>query len=1036
MLFVLLAGCGNCGSRLRPTSADVRVGSEVNLGRPFVGDRAEASFSIAATSDGVIRVLSVTTAHPQLVLDWQPPPGGVQLARGASMDVKVSWTPTEPGLLDATIEVQLDFEKAPHHTVHVSGEGRAIPSCDDGNQCTDDAFSKSTEQCVHAFHNRACDDGNACTEDDQCQAGVCRGVGKTCNDDNVCTLDLCDPVSGCVFPPDGRQCDDKDPCTTDLCDPDDGCSHEGATGPSCGDISCATAHICVAGTCRNLDIRGSSDGFPCSDGNVCTENDTCLAGQCAPGPIRASGPEIVARLDTYGGEYGYVATDGFRYLFVDRQFVATDDSSLRVAIPDSNGLQPKGALRTTAGATPVAIGPGLFLVPLVGRLTLVNATDADHPSIVSEHFVHLDGRGAFAKGLFKVYGGIVVWAQFTGTATTPSQEWLLFAPTTPSGSVGPWQLLVEVERISDVDAADDWLIMSGSAGTIWLQFDATGKINASIPIEPLVGAVNKVSVEGTVVATQYGQRIRLFSVDPHSRQPVVCNASDPNCRLTRPGCDGTFPFPMGPYLACAATGTGCPTDTTCELVSVQDDSPASGVCQEACCEAKVGMCLKAAPRTKDLGTLNAQQLFDLQLLQPSGSPGGPRLYWSTETGLFGIPVSEVTAAGVVAQGAQHRVDGSSLSTLARATDHLLVSGRVTVPMKFEQNVQTQQLQLRRMVGPGMGEVSAIADALGHAVALGGPMVVGELDLNQKTFKNWQLTDSPSRGYTPRLLKGATQIVPIEIFSQESAPLAAPCERTLLNVTDATGAMTLLQPCFFFSGQITSMMGRLWALTNSAATDPTLGLKVTRSWSLDPFSPQPETYSVDDTSRISRSVRASADGLSVVRLESDGRSVASVSNVRAFIHEADRTKVREAVLDPDPAAAPRSYYSANTDGTSLMSIVNGVVRLHPIGPLVSGTVGPKSPDPLPSVTLFENGLPQGNFDVLWMKDGRAWVGWMSADVVNPAYRLSEFRYDAQTHALSLEGSVKLNGYARAVTSAAGYTVAASRTEVVVVAPACR
>jgi hypothetical protein len=47
-----------------------------------------------------------------------------------------------------------------------------------------------------------CSDGNVCTTKDECQAGACTPVGfASCNDNNACTVDACDPISGCSNTP-------------------------------------------------------------------------------------------------------------------------------------------------------------------------------------------------------------------------------------------------------------------------------------------------------------------------------------------------------------------------------------------------------------------------------------------------------------------------------------------------------------------------------------------------------------------------------------------------------------------------------------------------------------------------------------------------------------------------------------------------------------------------------------------------------------------------------------------------------------------
>jgi hypothetical protein len=511
-----LHGCDSGG--FRRTQAQARVAAEVSLGRPFVGDRAEATFPVTAVGDGAIRVVRVSTTHPQLVLDWGQHSGRDTVSRGGTVDVKVSWTPTEATTLDATLEVELDLEDEPIHTVHVTGESRAIPSCDDGNPCTDDAFDRAADRCVHSDHEGSCDDGNACTEDDQCSAGVCRGVAKTCNDDNVCTLDLCDPTSGCVFPPDGRQCDDQDPCTTDVCDPDDGCSHPDApNGTACGDFSCATAHVCIVGTCRELDITDSSDGFPCSDGNACTEGDQCLAGQCQSGPPRPdTGPVIVSTIDTFGGSNAYAVTDGYRYLFVDRltTFSANqqraDPSSLRVTLFDGQTLVPHGALPVAATAPPVTVAPGLFAVPVIDKILLIDARNPDAPTVALE-LPALAAERVNSVKLVMLQGILAAQFNWQELPGGPQRSYLVTASMADPFHPGPWQTIFDDEMIDDLDGDGAAIVLSSARGVYWLLVGANGQVAENQYLAPPSSV--RLSVQDRLVAILSTQNILLVKAD-------------------------------------------------------------------------------------------------------------------------------------------------------------------------------------------------------------------------------------------------------------------------------------------------------------------------------------------------------------------------------------------------------------------------------------------------------------------------------------------------------------------------------------------
>ncbi len=171
--------------------------------------------------------------------------------------------------------------------------------CDDLNPCTDDACVEEIG-CQNAFNTLPCDDLDVCTEGDACAEGVCVGLGeKDCVDDDLCTDDLCDAVEGCQNPfntvpcddedvctendvcaegtcagPDAKDCDDPVACTVDTCDPLSGCSHV------TDDDLCADQGECQDGVCdltQGCSLLDVDDYTPCSEG-------ICLGGTCEPIP--------------------------------------------------------------------------------------------------------------------------------------------------------------------------------------------------------------------------------------------------------------------------------------------------------------------------------------------------------------------------------------------------------------------------------------------------------------------------------------------------------------------------------------------------------------------------------------------------------------------------------------------------------------------------------------------------------------------------------------------------------------------------------
>jgi len=154
----------------------------------------------------------------------------------------------------------------------------ASPDCNDGDICTNDYCSPATG-CVHTLNSAPCDDGDVCTTGDHCVLGQCKASGSfTCTDNNPCTNDVCDPKTGCAFPPNSSPCDDGTVCTVDdLC--------KGGKCVPGAPLSCDDSNSCTADSCDPvLDCQHVPVPGDCDDGNECTTEDQCQAGQCAGGP--------------------------------------------------------------------------------------------------------------------------------------------------------------------------------------------------------------------------------------------------------------------------------------------------------------------------------------------------------------------------------------------------------------------------------------------------------------------------------------------------------------------------------------------------------------------------------------------------------------------------------------------------------------------------------------------------------------------------------------------------------------------------------
>jgi hypothetical protein len=184
-------------------------------------------------------------------------------------------------------------------------------ACDDGNACTQtDACQggacmganpvacTALDQCHDAGtcepatgfcsnpnkpENTACNDGSACTQVDVCRAGLCMGTNPiTCTALDQChDAGACDPSTGqCSQPakPDGFTCSDGNACSqTDTCVAG---ACVGANPVTCTALDqCHDAGACDPST-GQCSQPAKPDGFACSDGNACTRTDTCITGAC------------------------------------------------------------------------------------------------------------------------------------------------------------------------------------------------------------------------------------------------------------------------------------------------------------------------------------------------------------------------------------------------------------------------------------------------------------------------------------------------------------------------------------------------------------------------------------------------------------------------------------------------------------------------------------------------------------------------------------------------------------------------------------
>ena len=169
--------------------------------------------------------------------------------------------------------------------------------CNDENPCTNDSCDSATG-CANTPNSASCSDGLFCTDNDICEGGTCTGSLRDCTGlDNTCTSGVCDEASSACVPEflDGNGCDDGKACTpTDTCQ-GGSCIGQGGSGCCLVDIDCDDQNPCTVDAC---DTNGGvcsnepgNEGVSCSDGQFCTENDTCITGNCDGAPRQCAGTE-------------------------------------------------------------------------------------------------------------------------------------------------------------------------------------------------------------------------------------------------------------------------------------------------------------------------------------------------------------------------------------------------------------------------------------------------------------------------------------------------------------------------------------------------------------------------------------------------------------------------------------------------------------------------------------------------------------------------------------------------------------------------
>ena len=158
----------------------------------------------------------------------------------------------------------------------INGECIGTPKeCNGTTECVNHTCNIITGMCEFKLLLGDCTDGDNCTENDTCINGICTGIPKNCNDGNICSTDECNPMTGnCIETNNNQQCDDNDMCTiSDVC-VNGTCQ---GTPIICNETTQCKNHTCNkhTGMCEFIFLIQS-----CNGSNLCTENNTCINGEC------------------------------------------------------------------------------------------------------------------------------------------------------------------------------------------------------------------------------------------------------------------------------------------------------------------------------------------------------------------------------------------------------------------------------------------------------------------------------------------------------------------------------------------------------------------------------------------------------------------------------------------------------------------------------------------------------------------------------------------------------------------------------------
>jgi len=187
--------------------------------------------------------------------------------------------------LDCTVDFCEDYNCA--HVVNLLMPNCCVfdGDCDDFEQCTYDHCDQANHECLHDSYEGPCDDDDKCTNEDECIFGACVGIPVVCDDKNECTVDSCNPKTGCVFsyaPFEGccttdEDCNDSVACTVDLCDQDQGHCVNLPVDVDCEDGDPCTTTWCDPWVGCQKEVKECAGACCTSAGCFAATNKQCAA---------------------------------------------------------------------------------------------------------------------------------------------------------------------------------------------------------------------------------------------------------------------------------------------------------------------------------------------------------------------------------------------------------------------------------------------------------------------------------------------------------------------------------------------------------------------------------------------------------------------------------------------------------------------------------------------------------------------------------------------------------------------------------------